>query len=544
MSIFNDDFLKRFGLQNRPAKPVNKNSINPSVKRSPGFDAASSSRLFWDWDWTILTFDELIRRALRKTRARSRDLEINNDYVKKFLTLMVYNIIGHEGIKYVPQVKRLDGSMDTMANGLLLDAWNEWQEEENCTVSKNFDWHQAQAMTLLTMVRDGETLIRKVVGFKNEFGFALQLIIPDSLDEQLITEGSNGNKIRLGVEYNQWRQPVNYYLRDNYEFQDYYYPEFGGLGSHEKVSADELIHVFMPYRFDQTRGFPWIHAAATRLKMIGAYEEAELVAARVGASKMGFFKREMGEDAGAAGLAQTDASGNLSMSAEPGMFEQLPPGWDFKEWTPSFPDAEFAPFMKAMLRGMGAGLNVSYTSLANDLEGVNYSSIRTGLLDERDMYKFVQHFLARKVHKKIHTDWLQCALLTSSRLKKLDPARFVNYSKPHWHGRRWEWVDPEKDMTAKIMELENGLTSKSQILAEKGGHTYEEVADQLKAEIEYAEELELPSALTPWNSVANPNAATKPQVSPEADPAEPNETSGTPQPKKPKQSQGNQPPKK
>ncbi|MBK8663245.1 MAG: phage portal protein [Ignavibacteriales bacterium] len=42
---------------------------------------------------------------------------------------------------------------------------------------------------------------------------------------------------------------------------------------------------------------------------------------------------------------------------------------------------------------------MSYNTLCNDLEGVNYSSIRAGLLDERAFYKEIQGMVKRTIFK-------------------------------------------------------------------------------------------------------------------------------------------------
>src|SRR5579884_2199984 len=76
------------------------------------------------------------------------------------------------------------------------------------------------------------------------------------------------------------------------------------------------------------------------------------------------------------------------------------------------PNAAFSEFVKAMLRGMAVGLNVSYASLAGDLREVNYSSIRQGALDERDAWRTLQTFAIRHIYQPIFTDWFAMARLT------------------------------------------------------------------------------------------------------------------------------------
>ena len=123
--------------------------------------------------------------------------------------------------------------------------------------------------------------------------------------------------------------------------------------------------------------------ALSQVKMLNAHREAELVATRMAAAKMGFFTSESGDD-----VPADDYDNNVPIiDAEPGTFHQLPAGVDFKAFDPTHPATAFADFQKGILRGTASGLGVSYASLSNDLEGTSYSSIRQGALEERDAYR-------------------------------------------------------------------------------------------------------------------------------------------------------------
>ncbi|MBK7121298.1 MAG: phage portal protein [Comamonadaceae bacterium] len=81
-----------------------------------------------------------------------------------------------------------------------------------------------------------------------------------------------------------------------------------------RVDADQVLHVFKPYRPEQVRGMPAMHACISGLKMLDGYEEAAIVAARVGASKMGFFTTPDG-DASPLG-DEKDEQGNTITDAD------------------------------------------------------------------------------------------------------------------------------------------------------------------------------------------------------------------------------------
>jgi lambda family phage portal protein len=201
----------------------------------------------------------------------------------------------------------------------------------------------------------------------------------------------------------------------------------------------------------------------TRLKMLGGYEEAELVAARVSASKMGFFVSESGDEYQGDG---NNPDGTLNMEVQPGQFAQLPAGVDFKSYDPQHPSTAFRDFEKAMLRGIASGLGVSYTSLANDLEAVSYSSIRQGLLEERDHWRTMQYWMIEHFCQPVYLRWLRQTL--DSGIVNLPANKFFKFSSTQWVPRGWQWVDPRNEAEAQIVAINNGLMTRTQALAERG----------------------------------------------------------------------------
>jgi lambda family phage portal protein len=200
----------------------------------------------------------------------------------------------------------------------------------------------------------------------------------------------NGNEIRFGVEMDTYGRPVAYWLHAVNPGD-----MFGAGGRAQTTSrrfpSEDIYHVFIPERSEQSVGVPWVVSAITRLRQLGAFEEAACVAARLGASKAGFFKQmpgpngEVGEFTG-----EATGSGAPVIDGSPGTFEALPQGWDLASWQPEYPNIATGDFRKAMLRGVGTSLGMSYTTLGNDLESVNFSSARVGLFEEREMWKSLQ----------------------------------------------------------------------------------------------------------------------------------------------------------
>ena len=193
---------------------------------------------------------------------------------------------------------------------------------------------------------------------------------------------------------------------------------------------------------------------------------------------MGFFiKAESGDGY----QGEEDALGNTITTAEPGTFEELPVGTDFRAFDPQHPNGQFGVFVKSCLRSVASGLGVSYNTLANDLEGVNYSSIRAGLLEEREEWKGVQRFVIEHVVEPIFREWLSYALLSDA--LDLPAAKLEKFESVEWKPRRWQWVDTLKDTRANVI---NGFKSRQGIISEAGGDI-EDVLDKIAADNQLAE---------------------------------------------------------
>lgn len=458
------------------AKVAERLGFQPIKKRS--FQGAAINRLTNDWLSPASTADDEIRASLTQLRGRCRELERNNDYVRRFLSAIESNILGHSGIGLQMKVTENGGLPDNLANDLIEKEWKKWSRREFCTVTKRMTWFDVQRLILRSVARDGDCIVRMI---RDKEGFKLQLLEGDRLDLNLNRERTkNGdNEIRLGVEVDQVGRPVAYHLLDKNPSEVSMHQ-----GKRERIPASEIIHPFISDRIAQTRGTPWFVSSMTRLQMLGGYEEAELTSARVSASKMGFLIKDRPDSY----VGDLDESGQPLMEVEPGAIEQLPEGTTFQAWNPDHPTGNYAGFVKSCLRGIASGLGISYNTLANDLEGVSYSSIRAGVLDEREFYKAIQTWMIDTVVRPIFEGWLETNILNGT--LNLPAAKLDKFNAPHWLPRRWAWVDPLKDQQASILAVENHFKSKREVVAESGGD-YEETLKQIKKDEELADDLGL-----------------------------------------------------
>jgi len=452
--------------------PFNKKKKKRKIRT---YQAASIGRLTADWNVQPTSADADIIPSLKLLRARSRDLCQNNDYAKRFMSMLKVNVVGPKGILLQNKARDKNGKYDVAANEKIETAWKKWGKKGTCTMCGGYSWTGLQQAIIEAVARDGEVLIQKVL--TGPYGFALHLIEIDHLDEDY---NIPRERIKGGVKRDKWGRPMSYFLLSDHPGDN------AGVvtrRNHVEISAEQIIHLFIKERPGQTRGVPWMVTPAYRLKQLGGMEEAELVASRIAASKMGFFTSPDG-----AGFEEDDEesdTGALISEAEPGTFEQLPEGMDFTPWDPNHPNTAFESFSKSMLRGIASGLNVSYVGLANDLEGVSYSSIRTGELSDRDAWRLLQGWFIENLIDLVHGPWLPMALM--SNMVDLPYRKKEKFNQPFWRPRGWHWVDPQKEITANVEAVKNGFKSLGDVVGEQG-HDIDEVFDRLAREKELAKQ--------------------------------------------------------
>ncbi|WP_420023758.1 phage portal protein [Cereibacter azotoformans] len=452
--------------------------FSPLAKRMM-HSAAKADRLTASWPTTPVPADDIIRRHQRVIVARSREQGANNDYGRAFLRMCRQNIVGAQGIRMQAQARDPGGALDQVANDALENAWWAWGRRENCDVAGKLSFRAQQSAAVLSAAKDGEFFFRKITGADaGPWGFALQQLDPQrcpvDYDEN---RRGDGSFIRHGIEFNRYGRPLAYLFTTTDEREaDYFY---GGRGF-VRIPAEEIIHGYLPEMVGQKRGLPWMATSLWRMQMLGAYEEAALINARSSAAKGGWLQWKEGYG------PELEEDEDLTVDVEPGTWQELPAGVEAVANHPPYPVGETAPFRKEMLRGIAAGMGVAYNNLASDLEGVNFSSIRQGALDEREHWKELQEWLVESFIEPVFQEWLPRMLL-AGRIKTpaggtLKPERIEKYREVEWQPRRWAWIDPRADVAAAVEMKNNLMGSFGQFIRDQGkdpSTVWREVAEDI-----------------------------------------------------------------
>ena len=524
----------RLPAVSKTANPPPSQAATPLNLAKRMYAGAAVNRLTGDQVWSIININRDIQSSLRILKARSRQLAKDNSYFKSFINKSERNILGPDGIKLQMRVTDDTGAIDSAANTELEEAWEDWGRAPSVMsdwsdpycVQSNQSWLDVQRLVVRSWKIDGSAIVRRFRGWQgNPYAFAIQVLDSNSLDFWYNAESTpNGNKNRIvmGVEINEYGCPVAYYFRSNTMEVD---PSANANAKNLeriRVPASEISHIYSVDFPGQVVGVPVCSSAILNLNMLQGYSEAELVAARAAACKMGFYlTTKNGNEEGGDSVGE---DGEMQEDYESGKMRLLPEGVDVKFNDPTHPNGNYGGFVKSQLREVAAGLGVAYNSLANDLENVNFSSMRAGSLEERDGWKLDQAFLVEKLCVPTFSEWLMCYLALSGK-SKLPFKKFTKFNRPNFRPRVFPWVDPAQDTMSNLTLMSAGMKPPQIICSEQGGDLYESIDDYAEA-IKYAKEKGVPinflmNPKSQQAATANTNNATDTSTS--TDGAKPNE---------------------
>lgn len=449
------------------------------------FDAAKTDELTQNWFMASIGVNQAIEQRLKLTRQRAQDFERNNAIIHRYINLLLVNVIGPNGFRltnksfdYVREGSTWKEQPDPIANDAIEMHWNRFARS---VTPSGLSLKDLLRIAYQRRKIDGEHFILKTSGGP----YGMQLVSVEA--ERLNYEYSDpANRIIHGTQFGDNGAIQGYYFKDVTFAQELHgYGYSSAVGNF--VPASQVYYIGKKKFAEQVRALPEIHPVMYPLYQLSKYQEAEIVAAVTASAKQGFLVTQQGVD-----VQYSKSIERIGIDAKAGAIDQLPDGLTFQPWDPQHPTSQYSEFIRAKLREIASGLNVSYFQLASDLSGVNYTSSRTGLLEDRSYYESEQNDLIDSFLIPLFEDWLRDALalerITTSQGTPLPLSRYDKFNKPHFQGRRWPWVDPQKEINAHIMAINANLASPLDIISSGGADAWDVYKD-LQLSKEWQQEL-------------------------------------------------------
>jgi len=427
------------------------------------YHAASTSKRMGTWGLSVPGPNTAISNNADNIRKRSRKLRNDNPWVDNGIEALVSNIIGR-GI--TPRWKTGDKGLNKEIKSL----WDESQSEMDS--DGVLDFNGLQSLAAMALIESGEVLghIKRESSRSNYIvPITLRLMEPDHLDDS-DDYASNGNRIKSGIELSGSGKRVAYHLYRDHPGESSIF-DLGDMDT-VRVPAKNILHMYKPLRPGQLRGRPWLTTIITRCYQLDQYEDSELKRKSVAAMFAGFLISPDGDssDRGIPG-EETTYNSETVISLETGTMQDLRGTGveDIKFSNPVDVGQTYEVWIKQQLRAVAAGMGVTYEQLTGDLSGVNYTSIRAGLLEFRRRCRMTQrNIFIHQLCRPWAANWLDAVAMNNILEIKDYWRNRRRYIRTAWDADGWDFTDPLKDAKGKQLLMRLGLQSRSQNIGELG----------------------------------------------------------------------------
>lgn len=444
----------------RWSMPQNKISrYNTSFRTQGGQNSTDQVRGLGSLDGKLLISDSSwapqnneIRVYLPQLRAISRALSNNDPFAKKYLQMLIDNVIGSGGVYHRSQaVDRTGAQLQDIARKLETDFWAYGCNPKLFDARQQINFVEMQRLIERTRSIDGECFLRYKDGKWRIIDAAL-------IDTKMNQDLGNGY-IQMGIEFDSDDIPVAYHVST---LSNKTIGSYSAVATKERVPADEIIHYFEPLFYGQVRGIPDLTPVAKLLSDLGKYRDSQLAAKYIQSALMGFVEQT---DADFFSDNDEEITIDQKSKLDPGTINYLAPGQKITPFSSSVKTDDPA-YYNQIASTIAAGLGVFVNSLTSDCSNVNYSSARFGSLSEWGTVKTRQDRLVMHVLTPIYEFWLRDKLAAG--YMGLRFSDFDGLKQAQWIAKKQVSIDPSKDLDAIKTKLELGLMSKEQAIIELG----------------------------------------------------------------------------
>lgn len=435
--------------------------------RAQAYEGGSQGRRMAGKGMTVTGPNAPIERSLPALQSRSHNAIRNNAYARKAKEAYVANLVG-TGIK--PQ----------WGDAQIQALWDQWVTECDADGVDNF--YALQSLAAGAQFESGEALARfryRRTSDGLSVPLQLQIIESEHLDPAF-SQAFEGRLIKMAIEFNGVGQRTAYHLWR-------YHPHeklTSAINERVPVPAENVVHMFRRQRPGQLRGVPELSAVIIRLYEIDEMQDALLARQKLAQLFGAFVRRKSNAD------PEDDGPFFGNLVSQPGEAEPLAeftPGGihyleDDEEISFSSPPdigSHYTEWLRSELLAVAAGAGITYEQLTGDLKGVNYSSIRAGLLEFRRRAEALQaHLIVHQWCRRIAGKWLDVAVTSGALSIPNYWNRRAELLAIDWIAPKWAWVDPLKEVSADLLEVRAGFKPRSEAAGERGWSV-----DQLDAEI-------------------------------------------------------------
>jgi len=338
------------------------------------YDAASYGRINAGWRVHNESAEITDRNSRDVVRARARDLERNSDIAQSVIYAYKRNVVGKG---YTLRARTTD---DTM-NKLIEKTWRRWCKARNCDVTGEQTFNEILRMIVERKKVDGGLIILYRYTPGGVVPFCLQALEVDELDTNQTAPRTPGNRVVGGIEYNQYRRAVGYWIRQ-YDIEGW------RILDPVYIEAKDVYFFKTKHRPSQLREMSDMTPTITRIRDTNEFITAVSVKERITACLSVFIKKTLPTGGIGRGAVQ-HADGQVDYAGKhlgPGMIMEMNAGDDAQVVDPKGSATDATAFLKTQQGLIGAGQGLSYEAVSRDMTGATYSSARQNAIEDESTY--------------------------------------------------------------------------------------------------------------------------------------------------------------
>lgn len=454
--------------------------------RTPAYPQAGRGRRFAGFGSTRAGVNAALLGNIELLRDRAHQLMRENPYIWKGVETYVGNLVGN-GITPQSRVKN-----DALRQAIH-ERWTAWTKDADA--DGRTDFYGIQRLVARGKALSGEVFVRirpRLLTDGLAVPLQLQVLEADHCPVWKTETLPNGNVIRAGIEFNAIGKRVAYWL-----YREHPSDGIGLAGGSSnadlvRVPAEQVLHIFDAVRPGQLRGEPRLARVLLTASDLELYDNAELKRKQLAATITGWIKKALGMDGTPVvdNDAEADAAGVIEQKLEPGTLQLLNDGEDVVIAPAADVGQSYEAFERRTLLRMAAGMGITYEQLTGDMLNVNYSSARVALIEfrrlcEQDVFTGFVPQLCDPVFRAFMTAAVQHGLLPGLGIREFSRNVAV-YSAVNWVMTKWDWIDPQKEITAFRESVRCGFQTRSSIIRSLGEDPEqvdrEMAADQARAD--------------------------------------------------------------
>jgi lambda family phage portal protein len=405
--------------------------------RVRSLDAAGGGRRFAGAG-QVVNLNSDIYAGAHNIRSRAQHLSRNNPWVASGVNAFVGSAVGC-GVEPTPRTE------DAALRRLIASRWAEWVDEAD--LSGQLDFAGILAGVARGCIESGESFVRLIT---TDEGLKLQPLAPSMCPLDLHQNLERG-RVRAGIEFDRLGRKTAIHVYANEPGDPLEALNLTPI----RVPVDDVCHVFEQLTPGQIRGLSRLAPVLLRALDLDGYEDATLLRAKIANMMTGFISETDG------GI--TDDVVNNELSFEPGALVNLPPGATIDFSNPPDPAATYPDFVRFHLRAIASGLGVTYEQISSDFSSTNYSSARAALIEHRRKIEQFQYLtLVPLFLNKTWKRWVAVETLMGNL-----PADAAGVG-ADWLMPRFQSADEKATVESEKLEIELGLKSRAQAVAERG----------------------------------------------------------------------------